>query len=216
MNNKEKYIIYVAKKCDKIKEELIDKLDTENTDKVFELLVLTRGLAVNIIEQYITNKSELNQIGRKIKKYYDITGKNEEALTELFKSRTSANKVYLEMLITLGKNLWLLLDLWEVHGGNFEKLCNICNISHKKGLELTKKLEGYSFTKSIFIANLDYKNKGDFIEETPDAPLTICIMRYMMNQISNAKEGKKAAHKAFVDVFGLHEGSETDESQKGV
>lgn len=213
MNNKEKYIIYVAKKCDKIKEKLTDKLDT---DKVFELLVLTRGLAVNIIEQYITNKSELNQIGRKIKKYYDITGKNEEALTELFKSRTSANKVYLEMLITLGKNLWLLLDLWEVHGGNFEKLCNICNISHKKRLELTKKLEGYSFAKSIFIANLDYKNKGDFIEETPDAPLTICIMRYMMNQISNTEEGKKAARKAFVDVFGLHEGSETDESQKGV
>ena len=216
MNKKEKYIIYVAQKCDKIKEELTDKLDTENTNKVFELLVLTRSLAVNIIEQYVTNKSELNQIDRKIKKYYNITGKNEKTLTELSKACTSANKVYLEMLVTLGKNLWLILDLWKVHGGNFEKLCNICNISHEKGLELTKELEEHSFAEYIFIATLDYKNKGDFIEETPDAPLTSCIMRYMMDQISNTEKGSKFAREAFVNVFGPYEGSETNENKKGI
>ena len=196
MNKKEKYIIYVAQKCDKIKEELTDKLDTENTNKVFELLVLTRSLAVNIIEQYVTNKSELNQIDRKIKKYYNITGKNEKTLTELSKACTSANKVYLEMLVTLGKNLW--------------------NISHEKGLELTKELEEHSFAEYIFIATLDYKNKGDFIEETPDAPLTICIMRYMMDQISNTEKGSKFAREAFVNVFGPYEGSETNENKKGI
>ena len=61
MNKKEKYIIYVAQKCDKIKEELTDKLDTENTNKVFELLVLTiyRNIIINkrVMGRY-TRKSE--------------------------------------------------------------------------------------------------------------------------------------------------------------
>ena len=49
MNKKEEYFKYVAQKCDKIKEELTDKLDTENTNKVFELLVLTiyRNIIIN-------------------------------------------------------------------------------------------------------------------------------------------------------------------------
>lgn len=202
MNKKEEYIIYVSEKCDQIKEELQDKIDAENTNKVYELLVLTRSLAVNIIEEYLVLKAESRRINRKINKY-SIIGKREETLKELSEQYEEINKCYLEILIKLGKNLLLILDLWESHGGNFEKLCNICNISHEKGIELTKTLDGFSFAKSIFIANLDYKNNGDFIEETPDAPLTVCIKEYMMDQILHTKEGKEAAHKAFVDVFGL-------------
>lgn len=216
MNKKRKYIIYVAQKCDKIKEELTDKLDTENTNKVFELLVLTRSLAVNIIEQYVTNKSELNQIDRKIKKYYDITGKNEKTWTELSKAYASANKVYSEMLVTLGKNLWLILDLWETLGGSFENLCNLCNISYKKGLEFKRELGNHTFAEYIFITTMDYKNKGDCIEESPDAPLTFCIKEYMMNQILHTKEGAKAAHQTFEKIFGSHKGSENDENSKRI
>lgn len=203
MNKKEKYIIYVSEKCDQIKEELQDKIDAENTNKVYELLVLTRSLAVNIIEEYLVLKAESRRINRKINKYCSIIGKREETLKESYEQYGKINKCYLEILSKLGKNLWLILDLWESHGGNFEKLCNICNISHEKGIELTKTLDGISFAKSIFIANLDYKNKGDFIEETPDAPLTICIKEYMMDQILHTKQGKEVAHKVFVDLFGL-------------
>lgn len=203
MNNKEEYFKYVAQKCDMLRKKLVEHPKIGDINKTYELIILTRGLAVNIIEKYIANKSELNRIRRKIKKYGDITKKNEEASIELFKFHASANKGYSELLIQLGGHLETALDLWQIQGGSFEELCNLCNISHKKGCELIQKLKlkGCSFTEYIFITNMDYKNKDGFIEETPDAPLTICIMRYMMNQISNAEDGKKAVREAFSKIF---------------
>lgn len=212
MNEKEKYIDYVSEKCYKLKKDIVNG----DTDKVYELIVLTRSLAANLIEKHLISKAESKRIVRNKKKYYDITGKREETLCELSEKYNIANKCYLELLMLLGEDLWAALDLWETLGGSFENLCNLCNISYEKGLKYKRELGDHTFAEYIFITTMDYKNKGDFIEESPDAPLTFCIKEYMINQILHTKEGAKAAHKTFEKMFCSHKGSENDENSKGI
>ncbi len=96
----------------------------------------------------------------------------------------------------VGKMICLLLDDWQKFGAEFGELCNLCNISERQG---AKAIEGYEmarFSEMIFVNSLDYKNTGSFIEDIPEAPLTICIKEFMLHQMTHTDHGQRAAHEA--------------------
>lgn len=103
----------------------------------------------------------------------------------------------------IGQFMFLMLDEWQRLGGTFGELCNLCNISEEKGRQITSPLEKNErdFAQMVFICNLDYKEKGDFLIDTPNAPFTLCIKEYMFDIMINTARGRKASHEALQAVF---------------
>ncbi|MEA4955037.1 MAG: hypothetical protein VB096_05930 [Pseudoflavonifractor sp.] len=108
-------------------------------------------------------------------------------------------------LISVGRSMAVVLDLWQRAGATLSDLCNLCNRDYEQVLKEACKMndQGDEFSRLVFIHNLDYKNPRDtgWLEETVDAPFTHAIKEYMLDVMLNTKEGRAASHEAMEAVF---------------
>lgn len=112
---------------------------------------------------------------------------------------------YGKYLVSIGKSIYEILNLWQQAGATFDDLCNLCNRDpaqvRKELLESENTTD--SFSKLAMVHNLDYKNPRDtgWLEDTVDAPLTHALKAYMLDTMLHTEAGQKAAHEALKKAF---------------
>ena len=170
-----------------------------NKETMHRLLCLVRMVGVQTISEYIADLDESRAIQRKSRKASAALPENIEVTFNNPYQKMIENDE--KLMIHLGGLMVSCLEQWQALGGTFEELCNICNISVEQGRRKLKGSERKEFSGLIFIHNLDYKNKGDFLVTVPEAPFTFCVKEYMLDIICNTDFGKQAARKAMEAVF---------------
>ncbi len=168
-------------------------------ETAYRILCYSRSAGVQMIKAYITNRDKSREIERRMKKASRVLPKNiKVSIPNLYEKLM---KNYRCKMAFIGNIMFSYLDEWQRLGGTFEELCNLCNISVEQGEKLVKGYEEKEFSSLIFVNNLDYKNLGDFIENVPEAPFTLCIKEFMFEQLVHTEHGKKAAHEALQTIF---------------
>lgn len=168
-------------------------------ETAYRILCYSRMVGVQIIKEYINDrdmsieiKSRMKKASKILPKYIKVSIHNPyEKLIENYKSEMSF----------IGNIMFSYLDEWQRLGGTFEELCNLCNISIEQGRKLIRGHEDEKFSGLIFVSNLDYKNLGDFLEDVPEAPFTVSIKEFVIEQLVYTEHGKKAAHEALQNIF---------------
>ena len=97
------------------------------------------------------------------------------------------------------------LEIWQMQGASIKEFLQFCNVDmnyiEKNEFQEIIEDEELGFFDMLFICGLDYKNKTDWLEDTPNAPLTKIVNSYMLNILSNTKEGREAGRSAIQKVF---------------
>lgn len=121
------------------------------------------------------------------------------------KQYSDSYKVTNDCLISYGRALQNLLDLWEIAGATNDDLFDLCGGGqYLKGWKRARLQEesDMSLAKIVFVYNVDYPDDGnDFITEETDAPFTHAMKEYMLDIMLNTKRGRKASHEAMMAVF---------------
>ncbi len=168
-------------------------------ETAYKILCNSRSAGVQMIKAYITNRDKSREIERRMKKASRVLPKNIKV--SIPNPYEKFMKNYRCEMIVIGNVMFSYLDEWQRLGGTFEELCNLCNISVEQGEKIVKGYEEKEFSSLIFVNNLDYKNLGDFLEDVPEAPFTLCIKEFMFEQLVHTEHGKKAAHEALENIF---------------
>ncbi len=165
----------------------------------YKALCRLRTAGVRVILEYNEARARFHAIERRKAKAAEVLPNNIQ-----IKLGNPYRRILIhrrEAMSIIGNLMFLLLDDWQKLGATFGDLCNLCNISEKQGRQALRKSDIDEFGKMLFVCNLDYKNAGDFIEDIPEAPFTICIKEFMIHQMTRTEHGKKAAHEALQAVF---------------
>ncbi len=168
-------------------------------ETAYRILCYSRMAGVQIIKEYINNRDMSIEIKSRMKKASKVLPRNIKV--SIHNPYEKLMKNYRSEMAFIGNILFSYLDEWQGLGGTFEELCNLCNISVEQGEKLVKGYEEKEFSSLIFVNNLDYKYLGDFIENVPEAPFTLCIKEFMFEQLVHTEHGKKAAHEALQTIF---------------
>lgn len=165
----------------------------------YKALCRLRTAGVSVIIKYNETKAKYHAIERRKAKAAEVLPSNIQIkLYNPYKSILDARR---KEMCLIGNMMFLLLDDWQKLGATFRELCNLCNISEKQGKNALGECGIDDFSEMLFVCNLDYKNSGDFIEDIPEAPFTICIKEFMLDQMLNTEHGAKAAHEALQAVL---------------
>ncbi|WP_295216408.1 hypothetical protein [Ruminococcus sp.] len=170
-----------------------------------KVVVLTRMYAVSLIDSFIAASDKADSFSRRIRKRGAHLPEWGLQIAVVNPYAEQKRKLH-GMLVTTGEMLFYALYIWQQAGGTFQELCNLCNISEEYGRKSMEGIDGDTFPSILFVCALDYKDTGDWIECTPDAPMTICIKEYMLDQLIHTKHGQRAAHEALGKVFPNLEG----------
>ena len=125
----------------------------------------------------------------------------EQRIKKLDADASAAQK----LLVRVGSEIAVMLELWQQAGATFGDLCNLCNrdpAQVQKELLESESIDD-SFAGLAMVHNLDYKaprNTG-WLEDSVDAPLTHALKAYMQDLMLHTEAGKKAAHEAMNAVF---------------
>lgn len=165
----------------------------------YKTLCCLRTAGVRVIIKYNETKAKYHAIERRKAKAAEVLPSNIQI--KLYNPYQSILDAGRKEMCLIGNMMFLLLDDWQKLGATFGELCNLCNISEKQGKNTLRECDIDEFGKMLFVCNLDYKNVGDFIEDIPEAPFTICIKEFMLDQMINTEHGAKAAHEALQAVF---------------
>lgn len=165
----------------------------------YKALCCLRTAGVRIIIEYNEAMAKFHAIERRKAKAAEVLPSNIQI--KLYNPYRRILDTRKEEMGIIGNLMFLFLDNWQKLGGTFGELCNLCNISEVKGKQLISELDEQEFSKMMFICNLDYKNSGDWIDDIPESPFTICIKEFMLDQMTNTEQGAKAAHEALQAVF---------------
>ena len=165
----------------------------------YKALCLLRTAGVRVILEYNEARAKFHAIERRKAKAAEVLPENIQIKLGNPYRRILVNRR--EKMGIIGNLMFLLLDDWQKLGATFGELCNLCNISEKQGRKALRESDIEEFSEMLFVCNLDYKNTGDFIEDIPEAPFTVCIKEFMIHQMTCTEHGKKAAHEALQAVF---------------
>lgn len=177
--------------------ETYSKVQTKSN--AYKTLCCLRTAGVRVIIKYNATKAKYHAIERRKAKAAEVLPSNIQI--KLYNPYQSILDALRKEMCLIGNMMFLLLDDWQKLGATFGELCNLCNISEKQGKNTLRECDIDEFSKILFVCNLDYKNVGDFIENIPEAPFTICIKEFMLDQMLNTEHGAKAAHEALQAVF---------------
>lgn len=170
-------------------------------ENAYKILCSSRTAGVRAITEYVKIKEMYHAEERRKSKAAEVLPENIRIkIPNTFDRDLKSCK---EIMKNIGEIMFLTLGEWQELGGTFKELCMLCNISESKGTQEIGSLKECEkdFNKIIFIHNLDYKEKGDFLIDTPNAPFTLCIKEYMLDIMLNTARGRKASHEALKAVF---------------
>ncbi len=190
-------------------EKLVDKslsafcLMVAAPDKAaaYKAVCLLRSAAVRVLDEYVRAGEKRRYLDRLVKRcpapeLPEGTSISIQNPFELYEKR-----LY-QQIIELGEMLLYSLDYWEKYGATLEELKVLCNGGGEYWYRVvTDADKGFSFSKIVFACNPDYKNKGDFLETTPDAPLTICLKEFMIDRLLHTEHGRKVSREAMDKFF---------------
>ncbi len=165
----------------------------------YKALCCLRTAGVRIIIEFNEERTKFHAIERRKAKAAEVLPNNIQIKLGNPYRRILINRR--EEMGIIGNLMFLLLDDWQKLGATFGDLCNLCNVSEKQGRDALGDSDIDEFSKMLFVCNLDYKNTGNFIEDIPEAPFTICIKEFMIHQITRTEHGKKVAREALQAVL---------------
>lgn len=177
-----------------------DAIKNKNPTKenIYKSLCLFKTCAVRIIDEYISTQKYYRYFQRRLTKYSNIKA-TDVTLINPYKEKLSKLK---QIITEYGSIICILLDDWQEHGATYEELYTLCNLNSSLWIDKSDIADRcISFSSAVFVYNIDYKEKGDWIEDTPNAPLTICIKEFMLYTMLNTEIGKASADKALNEVF---------------
>lgn len=177
--------------------ETYSKAQTKSN--AYKALCCLRTAGVRVIIKCNEARAKYHAIERRKAKAAEVLPSNIQI--KLYNPHQGILDARRKEMCLIGNMMLLLLDDWQKLGATFGELCNLCNISEKQGRNALRECDINEFSKMLFVCNLDYKNVGDFIEDIPEAPFTICIKEFMMYQITHTEHGKNAAREALQAVF---------------
>lgn len=167
-------------------------------ENIYKSLCLFRACAVRIIDEYISTQKYCRHFQRRLTKCSNAKTAD-VTLINPYKEKLFKLK---QIIIEYGSIILVLLDDWQEQGATYEELYTLCNLNSSLWINKSTIADRcISFSDAIFVYNIDYKEKGDWIEDTPNAPLTICIKEFMLYTMLNTEIGKAAADKALNEVF---------------
>lgn len=167
-------------------------------ENIYKSLCLFRACAVRIIDEYISTQKYCRHFQRRLTKCSNAKTAD-VTLINSYKEKLFKLK---QIIIKYGSIILVLLDDWQEQGATYEELYTLCNLNSSLWIDKSTIADRcISFSDAIFVYNIDYKEKGDWIEDTANAPLTICIKEFMSYTMLNTEIGKVAADKALNEVF---------------
>lgn len=166
-------------------------------------LVLLRMEIRCVMQDYISLRDEARGLERQQRKLKD----SNIAVTFLgswIKKRKADLKRTRSCLIYAGYIATDRLDAWQACGATLKDLCNLCNRQNYD--EVQRMVTEYSeskFSGIMFVHNLDYpvSDKCEWIDDHIDAPFTHAVKEFMLDQMINTPEGRKASDEALKAVF---------------
>lgn len=179
----------------KYQNEIITKDDCKKA------IIIVRMLAVKNIQIDNMLYSKIKLSNRKLSKSNQEYGTNIKIRTTYNKALQNLDKerTYYGFLVKI------FMDKWQQLGATVNEFLNICNVSQSyidsAERDYQKYLNKNSFFETLFITSLDYKDTGDWIETTPNAPFTIIVKDYMFFLMMNTKKGQEASQKALKECF---------------
>lgn len=183
----------IHKYLEKCKDETITK------DECKKAIVIVRMLAIENIQLYTSLRDKIKLSDRKLSK------SNQEHETSI-KIITIYDKVLKNLTKEreyFGFLLKIFMDTWQQLGATGTEFLNLCNVSYSACAkrDYQECSNENSFFEMLFITSLDYKDTGDWIEITPNSPLTIIAKDYMFFLMMNTKKGQEASRKALKECF---------------
>lgn len=168
-------------------------------------LIINRMIAREIMLDYCAIDTELRKCKRTKRKLIEAMFAQKvmfpplEAKTKLLEGALSEQR---KILASWGESLMGNLDLWQECGATLKDLCNLCNRRYEDVLtEIKTEHINEPFSDLMFVYNLDYNHKGDWIDYEKDAPLTHAISEYMRDIILHTDHGGESAHSALEACF---------------
>lgn len=167
----------------------------------YSAVCAARMAAVRTIAEYVEMQDKRRYFDRAIKKLpaQELPDGKSIHILNPFAVR---EKYLYQKIVLLGELLFHSLDFWQMQGATLEELKVLCNGGGMYWYRaVSDSEEGQTFSKIVFACNPDYKNKGNFLETIPDAPLTTCLKEFMLDQMLHTDHGRKAAHEAMELFF---------------
>lgn len=122
----------------------------------------------------------------------------ERRIEQLKKDSAAAS----QRLADTGGEVMDALDFWQTCGATLQDLYNLCNRDYQKVTEeIGQDRLDRLFSEMIFVYNLDFKSRLDFLDYCVDAPLTHAIKEYMFQQILGTEKGRQVSREAFKECF---------------
>jgi hypothetical protein len=160
-----------------------------------------RMAAVRTIAEYVEMQDKRRDFDRAVKKM-PVQKLSDGRCIHILNPFAVREKHLYQKIVLLGELLFHSLDCWQTQGASLEELKILCNGGGMYWYRAVSDAEeGRTFSEIVFACNPDYKNKGDFLETTPDAPLTVCLKEFMLDQMLHTDHGRKAAHEAMELFF---------------
>ena len=167
-------------------------------ENIYKSLCLFKTCAVRIIDEYISTQKYYRYFQRRLTKYGNIKA-TDVTIINPYKEKLFKLK---QIITEYGSIICVLLDAWQEQGATYEELYTLCNLNSSLWIDKSAIADRCtSFSSAVFVYNIDYKEKGDWIEDTPNAPLTICIKEFMLYTMLNTEIGKASADKTLNEIF---------------
>lgn len=188
------------KLMDKAINAFIHMAENPSKETAYRALCLTRASAVRMIVEWDKTGDNKRQFARLAKKMPvpDLPDGVEISIMNPYEQLWKTNR---SRIVTIGEILSIALDVWQVYGATLDDLKILCNGGGEHWYRAVEDYQkGDQFSSIVFVGNLDYKEKGDFLRTNPNAPLTTCLLEYNLNLIRTTEHGKRAAHEAIKQI----------------
>ena len=186
---------------DKADLAFIHMVANPSKETAYQAVCMGRACAVRVIDAYAKVRENERQFRHMMKKTPKPELPENVEVTILNPYESYVKHLNLQ-IAKLGGMLFTALDMWQMYGATLEELKTICNGSGQywyRAIVDSEKDE--PFSKIVGAGYIDYKDTGEWIETTPNAPFTICMREFLLDQMLHTERGRKASHEVFNAVF---------------
>ena len=189
------------KLMDKAVNAFIHMAANPSKETAYRTVCLTRASAVHVIDEYVQTQESRRQFNHMARKM-PVPELPENVTVSIMNPYEPHEKILHSRIVELGEMLFNALDIWQTCGANLNDLKTLCNSGGEHWYRAVADDErGEKFSSITFACNPDYKDTGDILETTPNAPLTTCLKEFMIHQLRHTEHGRKAAHEAMEKFF---------------
>lgn len=186
---------------DKAQLAFIHMAANPSKETAYRAVCLLRACAVRVIDELAQTQESRRQFAHIMNKM-PKPELPEDVEISVLNPYEPHEKCLLSQVIELGEMLTYALDGWQMHGATLQDLRTICNGSGQFWYRAIVDMErGSTFSRIVGAGCTDYKDNGEWIETTPNAPLTICLREWILDKMLHTECGRKAADEAFKAVF---------------